>query len=159
MIHVSCAEDGMEPVTWVLRIADEILTFLAEAALENEQIGKGDGSNGYCTETEERRERHRGEMKSIKICASWVWTSDKPGSPRGEFKDDTEVPGQSVDLEHVAQKSSGRPPKDWEQILMDDFCHQQVSASVFGQTRVDKYPSMTSEKEADCYSMGKAVQG
>ena len=85
-----------------LRIADEKLTFLAEAALENSQVDKA-----HRTDPEGAGERHRGKRRRMTVGASRAGASDMPGSPCRELKDDNKTPGQPSDLEYVLRQREG----------------------------------------------------
>ena len=68
-----------------LRVADDLLTLLVEAALDKEQVDKAMAAMGIAQNLNEGGERHRGKRRRIKVGASGCGTTNMPGAPCGEL--------------------------------------------------------------------------
>ena len=89
-----CSE--ARPLRMKLRVADEVLALYSGGSPGECTGGQRDGSNRHRTKPE-KEERHRGKRRQIKVGASGGGTSNMPGAPCGERKDDGEVTGWSFD--------------------------------------------------------------
>ena len=104
-LHPECSEP--RPVQMKLPIAHEILTFLAEAALENEHIDKAMAAMGITKNLKEEENVIAVRGGGSTSVQSGLGHATRQGLPCRELKDDIKVLGQLVDLEHVIRHRKG----------------------------------------------------
>ena len=87
-----------------IRIADEVLSTSAEAALENEQIDKA-AAMGIAQNLE--KEESRGARRWIKVRTNVPGASSTAGDSVGSLEDEGKILGEPPDLEYVLRHREG----------------------------------------------------